>query len=123
MDTHRFPQSPHPPTHYQLLLPNGRHLYDDASPLVKRAPPTYSPPPRPPPRWLRRVGSLLHGAATKAGQKKTNNFDACRDMSGRRARERCLEYFIVFLVLGMERLKSELQARGLKCGGTLQERG
>lgn len=25
-------------------------------------------------------------------------------------------------VLGMERLKSELQARGLKCGGTLQER-
>ncbi|XP_028118179.1 replication stress response regulator SDE2-like [Camellia sinensis] len=25
-------------------------------------------------------------------------------------------------VLGMERLKSELQSRGLKCGGTLQER-
>jgi len=31
-------------------------------------------------------GSLLRGAATKAGQKKTNNFDACRDMSGRRLR-------------------------------------
>ncbi|MCD7471260.1 hypothetical protein HAX54_011594 [Datura stramonium] len=31
-------------------------------------------------------GSLLRGAATKAGQKKTNNFDACRDMSGRRIR-------------------------------------
>ncbi|KAK2993866.1 hypothetical protein RJ640_003978 [Escallonia rubra] len=26
------------------------------------------------------------------------------------------------MVLGMERLKSELQARGSKCGGTLQER-
>ncbi|CAM6088193.1 unnamed protein product [Calypogeia fissa] len=31
-------------------------------------------------------GSLLRGAATKAGQKKTSNFDACRDMSGRRLR-------------------------------------
>nr|GMD66919.1 protein SDE2 homolog [Ipomoea batatas] len=31
-------------------------------------------------------GSLLRGAAIKAGQKKTNNFDACRDMSGRRLR-------------------------------------
>ncbi|KAF3334982.1 protein SDE2 [Carex littledalei] len=31
-------------------------------------------------------GSLLRGAASKAGQKKTNNFDACRDMSGRRLR-------------------------------------
>ncbi len=29
-------------------------------------------------------GSLLRGAATKAGQKKTSNFDACRGMSGRR---------------------------------------
>ncbi|KAI3947217.1 hypothetical protein MKX01_019870 [Papaver californicum] len=31
-------------------------------------------------------GSLLRGAGTKAGQKKTENFDACRDMSGRRLR-------------------------------------
>ncbi|KAI3906536.1 hypothetical protein MKW98_009444 [Papaver atlanticum] len=31
-------------------------------------------------------GSLLRGAGTKAGQKKTDNFDACRDMSGRRLR-------------------------------------
>ncbi|GLT77010.1 hypothetical protein SLA2020_486360 [Shorea laevis] len=31
-------------------------------------------------------GSLLRGAATKAGQKKTSNFEACRDMSGRRLR-------------------------------------
>ena len=30
--------------------------------------------------------SLLRGTATKTGQKKTNNFDACRDMSGRRLR-------------------------------------
>lgn len=29
---------------------------------------------------------------------------------------------IWFQVLGMERLKTELQSRGLKCGGTLQER-
>ncbi|CAD5326763.1 unnamed protein product [Arabidopsis thaliana] len=31
-------------------------------------------------------GSLLRGGGMKAGQKKTNNFDACRDMSGRRLR-------------------------------------
>lgn len=31
-------------------------------------------------------GSLLRGAASKAGAKKTSNFDACRDMSGRRLR-------------------------------------
>nr|GMC88890.1 protein SDE2 homolog [Ipomoea batatas] len=36
-------------------------------------------------------GSLLRGAATKAGQKKTNNFDACRDMSGRRLRHKAKE--------------------------------
>ncbi|XP_073281799.1 uncharacterized protein [Primulina huaijiensis] len=34
----------------------------------------------------RGFGPLLRGAAKKAGQKKTNNFDACRDMSGRRLR-------------------------------------
>ncbi|XP_024020957.1 replication stress response regulator SDE2 [Morus notabilis] len=31
-------------------------------------------------------GSLLRGAGSKAWQKKTSNFDACRDMSGRRLR-------------------------------------
>ncbi|KAL7121549.1 hypothetical protein ACP275_02G188800 [Erythranthe tilingii] len=31
-------------------------------------------------------GSLLRGAATKVGQKKTNNFDAWKDMNGRRMR-------------------------------------
>ncbi|KAK2993863.1 hypothetical protein RJ640_003975 [Escallonia rubra] len=74
------------PTHHQLLLSNGRHLNDDASPLLTGPhPPTV--------HLLVRLrggkggfGSLLRGAATKAGQKKTNNFDACRDMSGRRLR-------------------------------------
>eukprot|EP01111_Echinosteliopsis_oligospora_P002870 TRINITY_DN1455_c0_g1_i1.p1 TRINITY_DN1455_c0_g1~~TRINITY_DN1455_c0_g1_i1.p1 ORF type:complete len:408 (+),score=126.68 TRINITY_DN1455_c0_g1_i1:3-1226(+) len=31
-------------------------------------------------------GSLLRGGSTKVGQKKTTNFDACRDLSGRRLR-------------------------------------
>jgi len=31
-------------------------------------------------------GSLLRGAPSKIGQKKTDNFDACRDLSGRRLR-------------------------------------
>ena len=30
--------------------------------------------------------------------------------------------FVITQVVGLERLKAELQARGLKCGGTLQER-
>ncbi|KAE8674140.1 Autophagy 6 isoform 1 [Hibiscus syriacus] len=40
--------------------------------------------------WLiggnRVFGSLLRGASTKVGQKKTSNFEACRDMSVRRLR-------------------------------------
>jgi len=32
------------------------------------------------------LGSLLRNVVMKAGQKKTNNFDSCRDMSGRRLR-------------------------------------
>mmetsp|Transcript_13752 Transcript_13752/g.23640 ORF Transcript_13752/g.23640 Transcript_13752/m.23640 type:complete len:257 (+) Transcript_13752:54-824(+) len=31
-------------------------------------------------------GSLLRGSSTGVGQKKTSNFDACRDLSGRRLR-------------------------------------
>ncbi|GAM23208.1 hypothetical protein SAMD00019534_063830, partial [Acytostelium subglobosum LB1] len=31
-------------------------------------------------------GSLLRGKANRLGQKKTSNFDACRDLSGRRLR-------------------------------------
>ncbi|PWA96817.1 Sde2 N-terminal domain-containing protein [Artemisia annua] len=71
------------PTVHQLLVSNGKTLYDDdvVSPKAATV------------HLLLRLrggkggfGSLLRGAATKAGQKKTNNFDACRDMSGRRLR-------------------------------------
>ncbi|XP_059651243.1 uncharacterized protein LOC132298907 [Cornus florida] len=75
------------PTQNQRLLSNGRQLEDQT--LITddgtRLFPTV--------HLLLRLrggkggfGSLLRGAATKAGQKKTNNFDACRDMSGRRLR-------------------------------------
>ncbi|XP_042058241.1 uncharacterized protein LOC121802591, partial [Salvia splendens] len=53
----------------QLLLNNSRILNDHQTLIIGRS-----------------DRSLLKGAATKAGQKKTNNFDACRDMSGRRLR-------------------------------------
>ncbi|PKA55921.1 hypothetical protein AXF42_Ash014593 [Apostasia shenzhenica] len=52
-------------------------------------------------------GSLLRGAATKAGQKKTNNFDACRDMSGRRLRH-------VNAEKKLEEWKSEAEDRRLE---------
>ena len=32
-------------------------------------------------------GSLLRGAATRAGQKKTSNYDDCRDLNGRRIKD------------------------------------
>uniref|UniRef100_A0A0C9RUB4 TSA: Wollemia nobilis Ref_Wollemi_Transcript_12730_1914 transcribed RNA sequence n=1 Tax=Wollemia nobilis TaxID=56998 RepID=A0A0C9RUB4_9CONI len=52
-------------------------------------------------------GSLLRGAATKAGQKKTSNFDACRDMSGRRLRH-------VNAEKKLEEWKAEAQERHLE---------
>jgi len=52
-------------------------------------------------------GSLLRGAATKAGQKKTSNFDACRDMSGRRLRH-------VNAEKKLEEWKAEAQERQLE---------
>jgi hypothetical protein len=71
------------PIHEQRLLSDGRQLQDET--LVSTNGSTI--------HLLLRLrggkggfGSLLRGAATKAGQKKTNNFDACRDMSGRRLR-------------------------------------
>ncbi|XP_071716937.1 uncharacterized protein [Rutidosis leptorrhynchoides] len=71
------------PIHHQLLISNGKTLFDDAV-FHHRSSTVH---------LLLRLrggkggfGSLLRGAATKAGQKKTNNFDACRDMSGRRLR-------------------------------------
>ncbi|GAU13637.1 hypothetical protein TSUD_347410 [Trifolium subterraneum] len=78
------------PTQHQRLVTGCRHLNDDKSTIC------CSPEGGnmfPSVRLLLRLkggkggfGSLLRGAATKAGQKKTNNFDACRDMSGRRLR-------------------------------------
>ncbi|CAI9292089.1 unnamed protein product [Lactuca saligna] len=74
------------PVHYQLLLSNGKTLFDDGVLYHGNSAPSTV-------HLLLRLrggkggfGSLLRGAATKAGQKKTNNFDACRDMSGRRLR-------------------------------------
>ncbi|PSS03943.1 hypothetical protein CEY00_Acc19777 [Actinidia chinensis var. chinensis] len=52
-------------------------------------------------------GSLLRGAGTKAGQKKTNNFDACRDMSGRRLRH-------VNVEKKLEEWKAEAEERRLE---------
>nr|XP_043619202.1 replication stress response regulator SDE2 [Erigeron canadensis] len=73
------------PIHHQLLISNGKTLQDDVVLHHETNSPTL--------HLLLRLrggkggfGSLLRGAATKAGQKKTNNFDACRDMSGRRLR-------------------------------------
>ncbi|XP_061353006.1 uncharacterized protein LOC133297814 [Gastrolobium bilobum] len=78
------------PTQHQRLVTGCRHLNDEKSAIW------CSPEGGnmfPSVRLLLRLkggkggfGSLLRGAATKAGQKKTNNFDACRDMSGRRLR-------------------------------------
>eukprot|EP00258_Populus_trichocarpa_P034377 XP_024450396.1 replication stress response regulator SDE2 [Populus trichocarpa] len=71
------------PIHYQRLVCRGFQLNDDA--IITTPESTVY-------LLLRLLGgkggfgSLLRGAATKAGQKKTNNFDACRDMSGRRLR-------------------------------------
>uniref|UniRef100_A0A6N2KKB7 Ubiquitin-like domain-containing protein n=1 Tax=Salix viminalis TaxID=40686 RepID=A0A6N2KKB7_SALVM len=71
------------PIHYQRLICRGVQLNDDAT-IITPESTVYL--------LLRLLGgkggfgSLLRGAATKAGQKKTNNFDACRDMSGRRLR-------------------------------------
>lgn len=78
------------PTHHQRLVTGFRHLNDDKS-AIQCSPEDGNMFPSV--RLLLRLkggkggfGSLLRGAATKAGQKKTNNFDACRDMSGRRLR-------------------------------------
>lgn len=75
------------PTHYQRLVSQGRQLNEGT--LISSDKSGHFPTVH---LLLRLLGgkggfgSLLRGAATKAGQKKTNNFDACRDMSGRRLR-------------------------------------
>ncbi|KAL2345900.1 hypothetical protein Fmac_007185 [Flemingia macrophylla] len=78
------------PAQHQRLVTGCRHLNDDRS-AIQCSPEDGNMFPSV--RLLLRLkggkggfGSLLRGAATKAGQKKTNNFDACRDMSGRRLR-------------------------------------
>lgn len=53
---------------------------------------------------------MLRGAATKAGQKKTNNFDACRDMSGRRLRHVNAEKKLQEWKAGAEERKLEKMA-------------
>ncbi|KAK1364235.1 Sde2 N-terminal domain-containing protein [Heracleum sosnowskyi] len=74
------------PPHHQLLLSNGK-LLQEPDEFIHLTHPIN------PISLLLRLrggkggfGSLLRGAGTKAGQKKTNNFDACRDLSGRRLR-------------------------------------
>ncbi|THG03476.1 hypothetical protein TEA_018698 [Camellia sinensis var. sinensis] len=76
------------PIHHQRLLTGTKQLQDSSSLLLLNGSSSH-----PVLHLLLRLrggkggfGSLLRGAATKAGQKKTNNFDACRDMSGRRLR-------------------------------------
>ncbi|KAM1140839.1 hypothetical protein FF1_040842 [Malus domestica] len=77
------------PLHHQRLVTGTRQLKDDSVISCSSSDAPYFPTVH---LLLRLVGgkggfgSLLRGAATKAGQKKTSNFDACRDMSGRRLR-------------------------------------
>ncbi|KAK1666440.1 hypothetical protein QYE76_054599 [Lolium multiflorum] len=72
-----------------LLLLTGRRTITPTTTLHAPAPSTHFPTAS----TLLRLrggkggfGSLLRGAASKAGQKKTSNFDACRDINGRRLR-------------------------------------
>ncbi|OIW17221.1 hypothetical protein TanjilG_02510 [Lupinus angustifolius] len=80
------------PPHHQRLLTGTRH-FSDAETTTTTLSCSHNSNTFPTVHLLLRLnggkggfGSLLRGAATKAGQKKTNNFDACRDMSGRRLR-------------------------------------
>lgn len=94
------------PIPHQLLLSNGKVLQDSKTLAINDQFPSI--------HLLLRLrggkggfGSLLRGAATKAGQKKTNNFDACRDMSGRRLRH-------VNAEKKMEEWKAEAEERRLE---------
>ncbi|KAK6919991.1 Sde2, N-terminal ubiquitin domain [Dillenia turbinata] len=77
------------PAHHQLLISQGHKITSQTLISTSHESPNLFPTVN----LLLRLpggkggfGSLLRGAATKAGQKKTNNFDACRDISGRRLR-------------------------------------
>ncbi|CAL0308859.1 unnamed protein product [Lupinus luteus] len=81
------------PPHHQRLLTGTRHFSAAETTTTTTLSCSHSSNTFPTVHLLLRLnggkggfGSLLRGAATKAGQKKTNNFDACRDMSGRRLR-------------------------------------
>ncbi|GLJ42749.1 hypothetical protein SUGI_0886370 [Cryptomeria japonica] len=96
------------PHHFQLLVSGTRQIAEDT--LLVAADDGFYPPIN----VLLRLrggkggfGSLLRGAATKAGQKKTSNFDACRDMSGRRLRH-------VNAEKKLEEWKAEAQERQLE---------
>ncbi|KAK1348674.1 Autophagy 6 [Heracleum sosnowskyi] len=74
------------PPHHQLLLSDGK-LLQEPDEFIHLTHPIN------PIALLLRLrggkggfGSLLRGAGTIAGQKKTSNFDACRDLNGRRLR-------------------------------------
>ncbi|CAN8237699.1 unnamed protein product [Cochlearia groenlandica] len=80
---HRIFEHTKIPTHLQRLVCGGYQISDDSSVTQPDSTVNLLLPLR---GGKGGFGSLLRGAATKAGQKKTNNFDACRDMSGRRLR-------------------------------------
>ncbi|KAH9620811.1 hypothetical protein KSS87_015118 [Heliosperma pusillum] len=84
--THQIQSLTQIPQNLQTLTLNGKLLSQITSPTLKI--PNFSTLTLTLPLLGGKggFGSLLRGAATKAGQKKTNNFDACRDMSGRRLR-------------------------------------
>ncbi|XP_074279679.1 uncharacterized protein LOC141604977 [Silene latifolia] len=84
--THQIQSLTEIPQNLQTLTLNGKLLTPTTSPILKI--PNFSTLTLTIPLLGGKggFGSLLRGAATKAGQKKTNNFDACRDMSGRRLR-------------------------------------
>ncbi|KAF4384575.1 hypothetical protein F8388_003882 [Cannabis sativa] len=84
---HRLQEITKIPSHLQRLITGSRHLDDDS--VLSCADEDLSFPTVHLTLRLRGgkggFGSLLRGAGTR-NLKKTNNFDACRDMSGRRLR-------------------------------------
>ncbi|CAA7046067.1 unnamed protein product [Microthlaspi erraticum] len=80
---HRIFEKTRIPTHLQRLICGGYQISDGAAVSIPESTVNLVLSLR---GGKGGFGSLLRGAATQAGAKKTNNFDACRDMSGRRLR-------------------------------------
>uniref|UniRef100_A0A1J3IBF4 Protein SDE2-like protein n=1 Tax=Noccaea caerulescens TaxID=107243 RepID=A0A1J3IBF4_NOCCA len=80
---HRIFEKTKIPTHLQRLICGGYQISDGAAVSIPESTVNLVLSLR---GGKGGFGSLLRGAATQAGAKKTNNFDACRDMSGRRLR-------------------------------------